>query len=173
MDFECKSRLFFCVSRLCSYQYWPQELNKDILEEKKDDDKTSLKDKLKNLIDLVEPENSTDYEIVANVSIDKVDVSYDYENEEYVDPPPDKDEPVTSCKCLPSCTSIHYDSEISQTNFDIIKYYKANKAYEKSSDQYVQAFVSIYFKEEHFIESKRKELYSWINFFSNVGGKYM
>lgn len=128
---------------------------------------------MKSLFDLAEPENSTDYDLPANTTLEKEKdkyVNYDYENEEYVDPMSDKDDFASSCKCLPSCSSIHYDSELSQTSFDIIKYYKANKAYEKRTDQYVHAFVSIYFKEDHFIESKRSELYGWINFLSNCGG---
>lgn len=34
-----------------------------------------------------------------------------------------------------------------------------------------QAVISIYFKEDGFIESKRSELYGWTSFLSSCGGK--
>lgn len=34
----------------------------------------------------------------------------------------------------------------------------------------VQAIVTVYFKEDTFIESKRSELYGWVNFLANCGG---
>lgn len=35
---------------------------------------------------------------------------------------------------------------------------------------FVHAFVTIYFKEDTFIESKRSELYGWTNFLASCGG---
>lgn len=46
-------------------------------------------------------------------------------------------------------------------------------ARKKSSNKYfslVYAYLTVYFKEDTFIESKRVELYGWTNFLANCGG---
>ena len=70
------------------------------------------------------------------------------------------------CNCLPSCTSISYDTEISQGDFD----------YDKAADEegnfsnVVLGRLTIFFKEPQFITSKRSELYGVTDFMANVGG---
>lgn len=40
-----------------------------------------------------------------------------------------------SCKCLPSCTSIHYDAEVSQAHLDWMRYAKARKFYKPNDEE--------------------------------------
>ena len=40
-----------------------------------------------------------------------------------------------------------------------------------STTRYDGTLVMVYFKEKHFVESQRSELYGWLNFLSNMGGK--
>lgn len=77
------------------------------------------------------------------------------------------------CQCLPSCSSIHYNGEVSQSNFDVERHYEANQIFysgENDTSLWTYARILIYFKEDHFIESKRSELYGWTNFLSSCGG---
>ncbi|CAO1421220.1 unnamed protein product [Diamesa serratosioi] len=73
------------------------------------------------------------------------------------------------CNCLPSCTSLEYDAEISQTNFNATAYsIVAGIATELYPE--VDASVHIYFKEDHFIAIKRSELFGLTDFLANCGG---
>lgn len=38
------------------------------------------------------------------------------------------------CHCLPSCSSIHYDTDISRTKINVRKHLKANQVYEIEND---------------------------------------
>lgn len=58
-----------------------------------------------------------------------------------------------SCNCLPSCASLQFDAEISQTN---------------TKSDVTQ--INIYFKEAFFSRLKRYEMYGWSEFLSNCGG---
>jgi hypothetical protein len=40
-----------------------------------------------------------------------------------------------SCSCLPSCSSIHYDAEISRTKINIRKHLRANQAYDINEER--------------------------------------
>ncbi|GAB0099479.1 pickpocket protein 28 [Sergentomyia squamirostris] len=76
----------------------------------------------------------------------------------------------TQCNCLPACTSIAYDAEISQADFDWESLFIA---YKNPLDEFpgVQlARLSIFFKETQFITSKRSELYGPTDFLANCGG---
>jgi len=68
-------------------------------------------------------------------------------------------ESFESCNCLPSCTSLSYDAEVTQTKYA-----------ENDDSEFVHAKVIIYFKEAHFNRLKRYELYGWSDFLSNSGG---
>ncbi|XP_052873095.1 pickpocket protein 28-like [Anopheles cruzii] len=78
---------------------------------------------------------------------------------------------VARCNCLPACTSIHYDLEITQSSLDIERFFKAN-GLQKNYIYHHFAFTSleIYFKESHFITSKRTELYGIVDLLANCGG---
>lgn len=41
----------------------------------------------------------------------------------------------TLCKCLPSCSSIHYDADVSDTKMDMISHYKATNQYAKEDEE--------------------------------------
>lgn len=76
----------------------------------------------------------------------------------------------TKCNCLPLCTSITYDAEISQARFnweDLFKAFK-NPIDEFPGKQFAR--LSIFFKEAQFITSKRSELYGPTDFLANCGG---
>lgn len=77
----------------------------------------------------------------------------------------------TVCNCLPSCTSIEYDAEISQADYDYVKVFNSHG--EDFNDEYpgaILARLTIFFKSEQFITSKRSELYGRVDFIANCGG---
>ncbi|CAO1422206.1 unnamed protein product [Diamesa tonsa] len=73
------------------------------------------------------------------------------------------------CNCLPSCTSLEYDAEISQADFNSTEYFKA-AGIDTNHYQEVDASVHIYFKDDHFISTKRSQLYGLTDFLANCGG---
>ncbi|XP_067632401.1 pickpocket protein 28 isoform X2 [Eurosta solidaginis] len=78
----------------------------------------------------------------------------------------------TECNCLPACTSLAYNTEISQGNFDLDEMLKAaddTSFYEEFPGSQMSR-LSIYFKEHQFITSKRSELYGRTDFLANCGG---
>lgn len=77
---------------------------------------------------------------------------------------------ITSCNCLPSCTSINYDAEISQANFDHIEVMRSFGENVSELIDFHLARVTIYFKEAQFITSRRSELYGLTDFMANCGG---
>lgn len=76
----------------------------------------------------------------------------------------------TDCNCLPSCTSINYDAEISQADFEFKKVFGAYKADLSEFPNASMARLTIFFKEAQFITSKRSELYGLTDFMANCGG---
>lgn len=78
----------------------------------------------------------------------------------------------TECNCMPACTSLVYNTEISQANFDLEEMIKA-----EGDTEFFEEFpgsqmtrLAIYFKENQFITSKRSELYGITDFLANCGG---
>ncbi|XP_065354330.1 pickpocket protein 28 [Calliphora vicina] len=78
----------------------------------------------------------------------------------------------TECNCMPACTSLVYNTEISQANFDLEDMLKA-----AGDTEFFEEFpgsqmtrLAIYFKENQFITSKRSELYGVTDFLANCGG---
>lgn len=76
----------------------------------------------------------------------------------------------TACNCLPSCTSINYDAEISQADYEFTKVFNAYGADLNEFPGAVLARLTIFFKEAQFITSKRSELYGLTDFMANCGG---
>lgn len=68
---------------------------------------------------------------------------------------------ITNCQCLLSCTSIMYDTEISQSDLKVPKAFNADKD---------DASLTIFFKEAEFPTSQRTEYYSNTDFMANSGG---
>lgn len=78
----------------------------------------------------------------------------------------------TVCNCLPSCTSINYDAEISQADFEFVKVFDSYQepTWREELPGAVLARLTIFFKEAQFITSKRSELYGVSDFMANCGG---
>ncbi|XP_072944671.1 pickpocket protein 28-like [Epargyreus clarus] len=78
-------------------------------------------------------------------------------------------EVAARCRCLPACTSIEYEAETSQADFDWKALYRAFNQKIDSDDMYFSR-VMIFFKEAQFITSRRSELYGQTDFLANCGG---
>ncbi|XP_058464039.1 pickpocket protein 28-like [Malaya genurostris] len=74
------------------------------------------------------------------------------------------------CNCLPSCTSVQYDAEITQTDFDWMKWSVSYGMSLKGSEGVHISRLGIYYKEAQFMASKRSELYGLTDFLANCGG---
>uniref|UniRef100_A0A182FU38 Uncharacterized protein n=1 Tax=Anopheles albimanus TaxID=7167 RepID=A0A182FU38_ANOAL len=74
------------------------------------------------------------------------------------------------CNCLPACTSIQYDAEISQADLDWKSLFAAYRTPLDDEPGAQFARLTIYFKEAQFITSKRSELYGLTDFLANCGG---
>ncbi|KAJ8970719.1 hypothetical protein NQ317_018753, partial [Molorchus minor] len=84
-----------------------------------------------------------------------------------------------NCDCLPACTSLSYNAEITQADFH---WQKIFEGYRSSMDEFPgYAFIflaciiqltrlTLYFKEQQFITSERNELYGLTDFLANCGG---
>lgn len=74
------------------------------------------------------------------VQSNSIDFDEDIENpsehgmEEYADSL-DSTGTYHSCNCLPSCTSIHYDAEISQSALNLMQYSAVNKMFNKNDHE--------------------------------------
>ncbi|KAF2886730.1 hypothetical protein ILUMI_19443, partial [Ignelater luminosus] len=86
-----------------------------------------------------------------------------FESEDYSD---DTDR----CNCLPSCTSVSYNAESSQADFNWQRVFMAYKANFSEFPGVQMTRVTIFFKEQQFITSERNELYGPVDFLANCGG---
>ncbi|XP_061393667.1 pickpocket protein 28-like [Musca vetustissima] len=88
---------------------------------------------------------------------------------------------LDNCHCLPACTSLDYNVEISQSYFDVERTLNAMSGGQEQEEEqkmpeqqqisnYEYASFSIYFKDNHFITIKRSELYGLYDFIANCGG---
>ena len=76
----------------------------------------------------------------------------------------------TICNCLPSCTSISYDAEVSQATYE---FKKVLEAYGEDLNEFPGAIFSrlvIIFREAHFNTVMRSEFFSLADFFATCGG---
>lgn len=78
----------------------------------------------------------------------------------------------SACNCMPACTSLIYNTEISQANFDLDEMLAAEGDTEFMSEYpgSQMSRLSIYFKQSQFITSKRSEMYGVTDFLANCGG---
>lgn len=79
----------------------------------------------------------------------------------------------TKCNCLPACTSLAYNTEISQADFDLLNFAHSSKGlfdYYSKFEGLQMSRLIIFFKENQFITSKRSELYGLTDFLANCGG---
>uniref|UniRef100_T1GJ31 Uncharacterized protein n=1 Tax=Megaselia scalaris TaxID=36166 RepID=T1GJ31_MEGSC len=72
----------------------------------------------------------------------------------------------TKCNCLPSCTEIVYDAEISQAEYDFHAQMRALGLHDYNGN----GQISSVFQRESFLTSRRSELYGTTDFLANVGG---
>ncbi|KAB0793133.1 hypothetical protein PPYR_12753 [Photinus pyralis] len=77
---------------------------------------------------------------------------------------------VEPCECLPSCTSVSYDVETSQTNWLWNDVLEASHPLERLI--YNELLKDVYYKDAQFLTCERKELHGLVDFFSNVGGLF-
>ncbi|XP_061393668.1 pickpocket protein 28-like [Musca vetustissima] len=80
---------------------------------------------------------------------------------------------VTQCNCLPSCTSLEYDMQISKGHLDVKKTLMALLNMDTWLDimpDIELSLISIYFKNNQFIATKRSKLFSFYDLLSNCGG---
>nr|AJC97568.1 hypothetical protein [Drosophila navojoa] len=78
----------------------------------------------------------------------------------------------TACNCMPACTSLVYNAETSQANFDLHEMLAAEGDTEFLRDYpgSQMSRLSIFFKQNQFITSRRSELYGVTEFLANCGG---
>ncbi|XP_017770444.1 PREDICTED: pickpocket protein 28-like [Nicrophorus vespilloides] len=74
------------------------------------------------------------------------------------------------CNCLPACTSLTYNAETSQADFNWQALFRAYKSDLNEFPGIQMARVTIFFKEMQFITSERNELYGYTDFLANCGG---
>ncbi|KAL9703316.1 hypothetical protein quinque_006834 [Culex quinquefasciatus] len=74
------------------------------------------------------------------------------------------------CNCLPGCTSIQYDAEITQTDFEWMNWVRSMKGKAEKIESMQISYLGIYYKEPQFMTSKRSELYGMTDFLANCGG---
>uniref|UniRef100_A0A1I8Q4T2 Uncharacterized protein n=1 Tax=Stomoxys calcitrans TaxID=35570 RepID=A0A1I8Q4T2_STOCA len=82
-------------------------------------------------------------------------------------------EALGDCDCLPACTSLDYETEISEGSFSLENTLKAIGDFQGLRDKYpgmVMSALWIYFKEPQFITSRRSELYGVTDLLANFGG---
>ncbi|XP_044758991.1 uncharacterized protein LOC123316815 [Coccinella septempunctata] len=69
------------------------------------------------------------------------------------------------CNCLPLCTDLTYNAEISSGKW---KYYK--QVDDERAKEYHASAVKVFFKSSYFLPLEKSELYGIIDFISNSGG---
>uniref|UniRef100_A0A1I8PU93 Pickpocket n=1 Tax=Stomoxys calcitrans TaxID=35570 RepID=A0A1I8PU93_STOCA len=82
---------------------------------------------------------------------------------------------AAGCQCMPACTSLDYETELSEGHFDIVNTLEAFGSLEDYKKAYPggrMSLVMIYFKENEFITSRRSELYGLTELLANFGGVF-
>ncbi|KAK9709692.1 Amiloride-sensitive sodium channel [Popillia japonica] len=75
-----------------------------------------------------------------------------------------------SCDCLPACTTLTYNAETSQAEFNWRDMLIAFNADPDEFPGIQMTRLRFLFKEMQFITSERNELYGMVDFMANVGG---
>lgn len=84
-----------------------------------------------------------------------------------------KSEENYDCDCLPACTTLDYETEISEGSFNVENTINAVDHFEVHRQEHPDLTMSImwiYFKENQFITSRRSELYGITDLLANFGG---
>ncbi|XP_063916762.1 pickpocket protein 28-like [Zophobas morio] len=84
----------------------------------------------------------------------------------------DEEEGVSKaeCDCLPACTSITYNAETSQADFNWPMLFQGFKANFSEFPGIQMTRLTLFFKDMQFITSERNELYGQTDFLANCGG---
>ncbi|XP_052873201.1 pickpocket protein 28-like [Anopheles cruzii] len=77
---------------------------------------------------------------------------------------------LSSCRCLPSCTFLQYNAEISQSPFEWRRLTDAMGLFPNELKNAGLSTMNIYFKESQFITIKRNQLFELNDFIANCGG---
>ena len=77
---------------------------------------------------------------------------------------------IDSCNCLPACTSIQYEAELSQNSFEWEKFAMATKLNFSVGEGCQFSVLSVFFKEPQFMTIQRSELFGLTDFLANCGG---
>lgn len=76
----------------------------------------------------------------------------------------------TACNCLPLCTSIAYDHEVTENPFEIGQFYKAFDLNSNEIEGFELSMLTISFKEEEIFTLVRSEFFGFADFLANIGG---
>nr|XP_029720869.1 pickpocket protein 28-like [Aedes albopictus] len=77
---------------------------------------------------------------------------------------------LDDCNCLPSCTSVQYNTEISQASFEWKRLLPVVKTFGDSLKGVQVSYLIVFFKDAQFIPVKRSELFGLTDFLANCGG---
>ncbi|XP_005176880.1 pickpocket protein 11-like [Musca domestica] len=80
---------------------------------------------------------------------------------------------LNNCDCLPACTALDYETEISEGSFNVANTINAVASFREMHDlrpDLTMSMVWIYFKDNEFITSRRSELYGLTDLMANFGG---
>ncbi|XP_060523205.1 uncharacterized protein LOC132700102 [Cylas formicarius] len=73
-----------------------------------------------------------------------------------------------NCNCIPTCTDLTYNMEVSQSGWDWKSLYQPSRPF--AADENFMSRLLIYFKSPQFVTSERHELYGPADFIANFGG---
>ncbi|XP_053610763.1 pickpocket protein 28-like [Plodia interpunctella] len=79
---------------------------------------------------------------------------------------------AASCSCLPGCSTLSYEAETSQADYDfkqLCRAYNVTLA-DDVNENWLMTRLSVFFKAPQFIQYQRSELYSLTDFLANCGG---
>ncbi|XP_062558166.1 pickpocket protein 28-like [Armigeres subalbatus] len=81
----------------------------------------------------------------------------------------------SACDCIPGCSTIHYDTELTQSKCDFkktlgLRFTPLVPGIKEDIDKCEISQLSIYFKEVQYIVSRRSALFRLVDFISNCGG---
>nr|XP_023021680.1 uncharacterized protein LOC111510056 [Leptinotarsa decemlineata] len=77
---------------------------------------------------------------------------------------------VLHCDCLPMCTLVEYNTEITEIDFDLYKEIESIGINTDKDERLASSQLVIYFKSNRFIPYMRNELYGHLDFLANIGG---
>ncbi|KFB52419.1 AGAP010967-PA-like protein [Anopheles sinensis] len=76
---------------------------------------------------------------------------------------------ISTCNCIPACSSVQYDVEVTQSPIDWEKAHEDDPHNFSYPDSFNNIFT-LYFKDTQFITTQRSELYGIVDFLANCGG---